>query len=471
MRKTIVILMALMGNMWGFAQKAETVESIITNSRDTEWYPTQAEAWQKKVDANPKDEWAWRNLFLASYYHEQRDGGIDNQDQSRTADVLRKMEATLPDSYVLNLSKARFCLSKDDEAQKRGYFIHRAIDLMPEDAYGADVDFLATRLWSIAPEDESLNELFFQSYQRKSYPMRIMQCNNNMLQSMDARALYFANGDVVTIPMKMIQEALEERQDVTVIPISFFHSEPFMAALYKKLDIKPLTIDINDYGKYGEDWYKYYEADVIKYLMKETQRPTYFHPDILKETKLNKDSIYNEGLLLKYSPVPYDNFAVALHNVTEVYHLEYLAEPDLVYDNWEASLKMDMNCVALLQNLVTKLLDKDNNIQALRLYNILDGCKERKMMATYLNFKRPEVQEAFEKKFEEMQEALGKKYEEWQSPESQKTLEKKYKEMQKNLEKKYREWQSPENQEALKNKIEEAYKRYEKMVGEDAKEK
>ena len=149
-----------------------------------------------------------------------------------------------------------------------------------------------------------------------------------------------------------------------------------MNALYQKLDIKPLAININDYGKYGEEWYKYYEADIIMYLINATQRPTYFSTDILKETGLNKDSIYNEGLLLKYSPVQYDNFAVAMHNVKEVYSLEYLTEPDLVYDSWTTSW-MTTSHITLLANLISKFRNNGDKVAADRLYDILSKCLKR----------------------------------------------------------------------------------------------
>lgn len=396
MKKTIVITLGLMCNMLAFAQKAETIESFITNNHDKEWYKEQADVWQRIVDVNPKDQWAWRNLFRATNYYEMfANENVKNQDESRTADIIRKMEAILPDSYVLNLSKGRFCLSTDTAA-RRGDNIYRAIELMPADACAEDVDFLACRLWSIDPLNEKVKELFIKAYQKRWFPSRIMQYNRNMLLSMQSGALYFANGDVVTAPMKMIQEALGERQDVTVIPISFFHSETFMKALYKRLNIKPLTIDVNDYGKYGDEWYKYYEADIIMYLIKESQRPTYFSTDILSQTKLDKDSIYNEGLLLKYSPRQYNNFDVAMRNVKEVYNLEYLAMPDLVYDTWITSQQLDLNNATLLSNLIQKFRKKGDNTQADRLYSILDKCLDRCQL-----FDHPETKEAVIKKFRE----------------------------------------------------------------------
>ena len=396
MKKTIVIALVLIYNVFVHAQKAEPIESIITNCHEPEWYGQQADLWQKIVDENPKDQDAWWNLFRASYYSEQLKGGWDeNKDESRTANILRKMQDAIPYSYVLNLSKCRFCLSTDTAAI-RGDNIYWAIEQMPEDAQAEDVDYLACRLWSIDPENPLVKELFTKAYQKRWFPARIMQYNRNMLLSMQSGALYFANGDVLLAPMKMIQEALDERQDVTIIPISYFHSDSFMDALYKRLGIEPLAIDVQDYGNCGEDWYKYYEADIIKYLIKETKRPTYFSTDILSQTILDKDSIYNEGLLLKYSPKQYNNFDVAMHNVKEVYNLEYLSQPDLVYDSWVTSQQLDLNNVTLLSNLISKFRKKGETAQAERLHKILSKCIERCPLLEH-----PEAKEAIVKKFKE----------------------------------------------------------------------
>ena len=387
--RTIIIMLALMGNMFIYAQKAETIESFVANKYETEWYAAQAEAWQKKVDANPQDQWAWRNLFHATYYHDQFTNGWGVlQDESKTADVLRKMEATLPDSFVLNLCKGRFCLTTD-EAAKRGDNIPRAIELMPEDICPEDLEYLATRLWIVDPENPRVKELYTKTYQNKYFPTRIMHFNYNMLQCLPPNALYFSNGDLDTVPMKVLQEALGERTDVIIINNSFLHATPFMEALYKKLNIEPLTLNVQDYGKYGEEWLQHYESDIFMYIIHESKRPAYFSPTNGKVSILDKDSIYNEGLVLKYSPKPYNNFDVAMHNVKEVYNLEYLAEPDLVYDSWQTSEQMDMNHVTLLANLISKFRKKGDEAQAKRLYNILSKCVERCAIA-HKNTDQPE---------------------------------------------------------------------------------
>ena len=394
MKRSIILFLTLVCGAFAFAQKAETIESFVANGHETEWYAAQAEAWQKKVDTNLQDQWAWRNLFRATYYHDQfTNGWGENQDESKTADVIRKMEATLPDSFVLNLCKGRFCLSTD-EAAKRGDNILRAIELMPEDICPEDLEYLATRLWIVDPENPRVKELYTKSYQNKYFPARIMHFNHNMLQCLPPNALYFSNGDLDTEPMKMLQDALGERTDVIIINNSFLHATPFMEALYKKLNIEPLTLNVQDYGKYGEEWLQHYESDIIMYIIHESKRSAYFSPTNGKVSILDKDSIYNEGLVLKYSPKPYDNFAVAMHNVKEVYNLEYLAEPDLVYDSWETSEQTDMNHVTLLANLISKFRKKGDEAQAKRLYDILSKCVERCTVA-HKNTDYPEERKAY----------------------------------------------------------------------------
>ena len=152
MKRTIIIAAAIIYCTFASAQKAETIESFISTSHEPEWYAQQIEAWQKKVDANPKDEWAWRNLFRATNYHEMFTTGYGDEDKSPSAAIIQKMEKTIPDSYALNLCKGRYCL-RSDSAAMRGDNIYRAIELMPEEVCAEDVNYLACRLWSIDPEN------------------------------------------------------------------------------------------------------------------------------------------------------------------------------------------------------------------------------------------------------------------------------------------------------------------------------
>lgn len=358
----------------------ETIISFIANHHETEWYAQQAKAWQKKVDENPQEQWAWRNLFLATYYYDAFTGFGSDWENTETAKVIRKMEDAIPDSFVLNLCKSRFCLNTDTTAQN-GECLYRAIELMPADAIGNDVNDLYCRLWCKDPTNSKIKELSILGFKKQVFPQRIMQYNRNMLASMLPNAICFSNGDAITAPMKILQDALGERTDITVIPKSFLCDDNFRESIFKTLNIPTITFDITSYAeKYHEECYAYYTADIIKHIIHESKRPVYFSPNIITNCKLDKDSIYNEGLLLKYSDTPYDNFSVAMDNVKNKYHLEYLAEPNMTYTSWDDDMLLDVNNIVLLGHLVGKLRKNGDLREAERLYRILKTCLERSSM-------------------------------------------------------------------------------------------
>ena len=354
--------------------KPETIETCAANQHETEWYEQQAKAWQKVVDTNPTDQWAWRNLFRATYYVDMFNRTFTDS-TCATQRVMEQMEQRLPDSFVFHLCKLRY-----DKANEPHKHINRAIDLMPGNVCAEDISYIAARAWLYANEVDqaTINRLFTQAYRMHSIPERIMRYNWNMLSATKQNAIYFGNGDNCLVPGKMMQEAIGFRPDITIIPISFLYDEKFRTSMLKKLGIKPFECSTNfsEYAKYGDNWQKQFDADIIMHIIRETGRPTYFFPDLMSHAALCPDNLYNEGLLLKYSDQPYDNFGVAMHNVENIYHLEYLAEPNLVYDSWQTSNMHDINNITMLCGLVSKLSDRGKSDVAKRLLKILNGCLE-----------------------------------------------------------------------------------------------
>lgn len=372
--KKIVLTMLCFCSVVVWAQKAETIETIAANSHSLQWYSEQVKAWQQQVDRHPQEEWAWRNLFRATYYHEQFSD--QKHDDISSEAVIRKMETAVPDSYVLNLSKAKYYFGPQTANRTKSY-VTRAIEKMPDNANADDINLLACYLWGLVPDHADVDRLLTLNYRQQHYPEHIVRYNWNMLRSMQPHALYFGNGDNVVVPMRMLQAALGERKDVTVIPLSFLYMDEFRSELCKKLGIPPFPKSYADYVEAGGEGGSPYVTDVVMHLIRETHLPSYFFTDVLQQTSLNKDHVYNEGLLLKYSEQPYDNFAVAIRNVKEVYHLEYLSEPDLSYNRWETSRMMDINNVTLLSHLIGKLRNQGDKETADRLYRILDACVKR----------------------------------------------------------------------------------------------
>jgi len=356
------------------ANKAEVIESIAVNSHETEWYAAQILAWQKVVDENPEDQWAWRNLFRAAQYVDMGTDAYASMDENENKEiwVLNRMKKAVPDSFVYHLCMARL------GEMSRGH-LECAIELLPENAYTDDVSFLAAQSWCYTERvsEEMTHDLFVKAYKMNAVPERIMRYNWNMLQSMEPNAIYFGNGDNCLIPMKILQEVLGIRKDVRIVPLSFAMHDKHLDWECEKMQIKPFENNGN-YEYYANSdstdatsWMKKYYAAIIKHIIKETKRPVYFFPDIMYHSFIEKDNLYNEGLLLKYSEEPYDNFAVAMRNVREKYHLEYLAEPSFVYTPNDASEKIELNHVHLLGNICQKFVQNGEQKECDRLLDIL----------------------------------------------------------------------------------------------------
>ena len=90
-----------------------------------------------------------------------------------------------------------------------------------------------------------------------------------------------------------------------------------------------------------------------------------------------------------------------MKNVREVYHLEYLAEPDLVFDTWEASQRLDLNHPTLLRHLVEKFRRNGEAKLADRLRDILRSAVERSRI-----FADEETKKAY---LEDFEKEVGKK--------------------------------------------------------------
>ena len=72
---------------------------------------------------------------------------------------------------------------------------------------------------------------------------------------------------------------------------------------------------------------------MLAWIGEHSEHPVYYSASNLREwlrEKLPKEllkNLYNEGLLIRYSPKPYDNIAVTCRNIEERYSLDYLYLP------------------------------------------------------------------------------------------------------------------------------------------------
>lgn len=368
MKRFFIITILCLSCAMGFAQwedamdfyDADTVNIEIDNDyfmplhkakRKYNWYAEQACAWQRVVEADPKNENAWRNFFFASYHYEANNWHdfdfINHKDSSQTAMVMRKMKAAIPNTYIFNLCASLFWLKEWGEIDK-----NVVINALDYGMYSIHVEVLRSltyKLWEIDHDNELLSRAFRELYERRYFPERIMAYGWNLMLGMKDSAVYVANTSRDYEQMILMQEVFNARKDITIIPCSAIKSQAFRDYISKRLNIKPFVTDPNEVLTDEQR-----NTLFIRDLYGQRNQPVYLPMNIGYYSYLDRDSIYNEGLLLKYSTKRYDNISVARHNFKDVYELEYLTQPDYVYDNWIESDYVDRNIIFC----VTKMADK-----------------------------------------------------------------------------------------------------------------
>ena len=358
------------------AQIAQEIRSIAVVSKGKEWYDSQVTAWQKVVAANPCDAHAWKNLYMATCYSEHYEQDKNTKSGSDSESVLRRMGEAVPESYEYSFCRLRDLRTSNDEVSALLDVLVARID---EITSLDDISLIMAKVWRSGlaygggSRESLLHDLCERLYVGNYYTDHMLRYIYNSFNGMESGSLYFANGDNILQSPLVLQQMGLLNQSITIIPLSFLFDDDFRNALCLHLGIGRYTANAS-YASYQK---KDYIADIVNYIIKATGRTAYFFPDVLHHADLDKSKLYNEGLLLKYSEVPYDNFSVAMRNVEERFHLDYLGEPPLIHTDWNTDRFVDVNVVLFLSHLVSRLREAGKTEQSVRLYHQLRAGAER----------------------------------------------------------------------------------------------
>jgi hypothetical protein len=190
---------------------------------------------------------------------------------------------------------------------------------------------------------------------------------------MQKDAIYVARSWYQYEQMVMMQYIFDERKDIMIISYDdILSDDKYRKDICKRLKLLPFVA-----GKYNSNEDVRVASDFIKYLKQRCDRPLYLSLDLAYSAGIDKSWLYNEGLLLKCSEEQYDNILVALHNVQEVYDLNYLIQPNFMYDPDGSAQYVDNNVVYSLKILSEKFEDFGYTDAARRLRKFLEKVYNR----------------------------------------------------------------------------------------------
>ena len=340
-KKVITLCLASLACVFGtMAQtRAVRVECPIVTEKDFVSYVEQKEAWREAARRNPQDEEAWLNYYNAARYM-----AWYQEEDSTARQVVREMEAAIPDSYTFN-----YCAYRESTSGK-GYgdahaYAEAALAKLPAEMQFFDYDQWVCYL-AMQGDEQRMKPLAKRYFDSGIYSEDVLRYSYNELAGMDKGGIYIGSGDVTIIPKWLIQEGMGMYRDKTIVCAPFLMVKEYREWLFGKLGIElPQLKEITCAEDYDANQVTLLNAIIGKYGNK-----VYFSPLNINDNSYWKEHLYNEGLLLKYSAKAYDNMAVKRRNVEERYMLEYLLvsfRPD-----WTAGQRLSANYAVLLADLL-----------------------------------------------------------------------------------------------------------------------
>jgi len=318
--KYISVIVACMAMQSSFAQTPQKVVSFVKESHDTEWYKQQAEAWKAVLTKDKHNEAAWENYYRATRYEVFNDTNMKdyNSANARLEKIMQDMKKAIPNSYIYNVL---MYYHNGNDLRKSSY-MEKAISMRPD-----EVDFFPDYISYavLSQKDDLFTGTCKKWYDSGKYSAGLLNYDYNEMAGMEKDGIVFANGDNSIYPKWLLQHGMNLFKDKTLICLPFLYYVKYRDRILDELGVPPFPgTDKELQAKYPEG--NQLAMEIVKYIIKNTNRPVYFSAMGGEELVPFKDSLYSEGLLMKYSAKPYDNLAVTKRNYEQIFLLDYLKE-------------------------------------------------------------------------------------------------------------------------------------------------
>lgn len=319
--------------------------------------------WNQYVDQHPQDEVAWRNFYevYEAYYLRSFNapGGRTKQELARQTNLQERLARGIPYTYTYDIIalQEQFSMTGDQEHSRDHMhkYAANALERLPDDARASDLQLLIGTLYQTG-DTTSLERLLNIYFDRDMCPSYVLQYHFNELQGMEQNAVYIGTHEGDIIPKLVIQYVLRQHRDKVLYDQNFCYDRIYNAACFSHLGIA--EPDYDAWIRSGESWNRL----SVEWLCDNSPRPVYFSSNsiaFMAEQWLTDDlkaCLYNEGLTMRYSPTPYDNFKVKRQNIDRRYLLEYLlysfeSDHDVQGQRWnDDRTYLALNYVMLLQD-------------------------------------------------------------------------------------------------------------------------
>lgn len=288
--------------------------------------------FKQAVKEHPEDERAWMQyagglqalkgvaLLQSMKPTAEPTSGVDVQKEYD--EMLEGMKRNIPNT-------ATYAIIRNGNL-KPGEKSMRFDDIM--DKWPDAVIHYSTYLAVSLQDEKRLKDICVRWYQSGEFPSGLLNFAYNELASAEKDAIIFMGGCLDLYGAQMLQNAKGQFKDKKIVMYAFLSDFMYMDKLTEELGIPNYKKEEGDtLGRSSpEDFIKSYSREIkkqVEHIIQHTKRPVYFTITLDELAKnVFKDSLHSEGLLMKYSPKPYDNLAVMRRNFEHTYLMDYLRE-------------------------------------------------------------------------------------------------------------------------------------------------
>ena len=311
--------------------KAVDVPLILKEYKTHQFYVEQAKLWKEALKMNKKDENAWFNLFKANRYakmtynaeHSPEVSWLKNKEWIKEEDhlmegneIIKQIEANIPRTFMAYYLKF---YNSNGEGKDNFHLLEKAYVINPNFYEIYDEFVIHHEMMGNKEKRKEFNIKWFKS---NDFSENLLNYHYNVLMTLKKNSVLFSYGDNALLAPLMLQDALNIREDVTLVSIPLMVSKiDYRNAIFKKLNIKPFNKD------YQNDWSDENLKEVISYIIENKQEETPLYFDLTMQESLKKDfedKLYLVGLALEYSEDNIDNVAELKNNFNNKYLLDYI---------------------------------------------------------------------------------------------------------------------------------------------------
>lgn len=283
-------------------------------------YRAQADRWKQEVEHNPKDEvaWAgygntfWRFYSFFSMWSTEKEKTADEREKNN---MFKKVEQYIPNTATQAVLQNIFLTPNESKQETAKEIMDKWPDAVLHYPY-----YLVNNLFPY--DEERIIELCKRWFQSGTFPQQCLNLSYNEMVGTNKDAVIFWNGCYLDgIGCLILQYAKGLFPDKKIVNLYSL----MIDSLYQKEIFAELKIP--EYQKTGNSFdMKGLLAHTIRHIKRPIYFPTHMSDMLIRDYGLKSKNIYSEGLLLKYSEIPYDNLAVTRRNFEHTYLLDYLYE-------------------------------------------------------------------------------------------------------------------------------------------------